>query len=84
MVNRLTEVIEQTMKDHGIEYDYQMADKLGIDHAQFSRLKRMKPSKLVNVDILDKLYEEFGITPNDVLLHEDKQYSRTKRNDKRG
>jgi DNA-binding Xre family transcriptional regulator len=80
VVNRLTEVIEETMKKHGIEHDYQMADKLGIDPAQFSRLKRMKPGKLVNVDILDKLYEEFGITPNDVLLHG--TYDRSKRNSK--
>lgn len=80
MVNRLTEIIEETMKKHGIDKDYVMAEKLGMDAAQFSRLKRMKPSKLVNVDVLDKLYSEFGITPNDVLLHE--IHDRSKRNSK--
>lgn len=78
MENRIAEVIEETMKNHGIEHDYEMAKRLEIDPAQFSRLKHMKPSNLVNVKILKKLYTEFGVTPNDVLLHDN--FDRSKRN----
>jgi transcriptional regulator with XRE-family HTH domain len=60
------------MENHSLNQK-QMAERLGINSSVFSIMLRMRPSKLVNVDILDKLYQNFGITPNDVLLHTDKK-----------
>jgi predicted XRE-type DNA-binding protein len=70
--NRLTQAIEMLMENHSLNQK-QMAERLGINSSVFSIMLRMRPSKLVNVDILDKLYQNFGITPNDVLLHTDKK-----------
>jgi transcriptional regulator with XRE-family HTH domain len=80
--NRLIEVINQLIEDRKM-LQKDMAKKLDINVSQFSRMLRMKESDLVSVKTLRKLYEEFGITPNDVLLWEetpDNVFDHTKRN----
>lgn len=85
MENRLIQVIKNLMKKHNIEYQKDMAKLLGINPTQFSRMMRMEETDLVNVNTLRRLYEQFGVTPNDVLLWEDETdlpFDRTKRNER--
>ncbi len=80
MENRIIKVIKQLMKDRKM-LQKDMAEKLGINVSQFSRMMRMEDSDLVSVKTLRKLYEHFDLTPNDILLHEtDASYDRSKRN----
>lgn len=66
--NRIVDVIKELMEEHNIEYQKDMASRLGIDESQLSRMMRMQPSSLVSIDILTALHREFGKTPNDVLM----------------
>lgn len=68
MKNNIPEIITGLMKEHGIETQKEMAERLEIDPGALSRMLRMSPSDLVSVHILGKLLSEFGLTPNDVLL----------------
>lgn len=69
MENRLIKVIRALIEERKMKQK-DMAEKLGINVSAFSRMLRMEDSELVNVKTLSKLYEHFGITPNDVLMHD--------------
>lgn len=80
MENRLIKVIKVLIDDRNMKQK-DMAQKLGINVSAFSRMMRMEDSDLVSVRTLSKLYEHFGITPNDVLMHETEHpFDRAKRN----
>jgi len=69
--NQIPDKLRALMREHQIKTQREMADKLGMDEGAFSRLLRMSPSNLVSIDLLNSLYNEFGVTPNDLLLDSD-------------
>lgn len=69
-MNKLSEVLSELKDRDDVKTQKELARRLDIDEAKLSRLLRMQPSDLVSSSLLGRLYTEFGLTPNDVLLHE--------------
>ena len=67
--NRLPSILGELKTRDDVKTQKALATLLGMDEAKLSRLLRMQPSDLVSVDLLDKLHEKFGLTPNDVLFY---------------
>ena len=59
------------MKDNHIATQKRMAEILEMDEGAFSRLLRLQPSNLISIDLMAKLHETYGVTPNERLLEEE-------------
>lgn len=68
VMNRLPQVLGNLKERDDVQTQKELARRLEMDEGKLSRLLRMQPSDLVSASLLNKLYQEFGLTPNDVLL----------------
>jgi DNA-binding Xre family transcriptional regulator len=66
--NRLKEIILEIRAKNESMTQKELAKKVGMDEPRLSRFLRMDDTKLVNIEVLEALYKNFQLTPNDVLL----------------
>jgi DNA-binding Xre family transcriptional regulator len=71
--NRLKEIILDIKAKRNIKTQRELAEMVGMDEARLSRFLRMEDTRLINMDVLEALYENFQLTPNDVLMVQEEQ-----------